>query len=183
VKKLLAMLKSFQDDAERRARTGRLLGLLFIAAGFALIGKAWDGAASINFVQGQIPYLLSGGFMGIALVITGCTLLFLVTIRAERRALHDKFDQMATLLGRNLNRLGVTNNGTAPGTGGEQVVAGMSVYHRTECKILEGKEGAVTITVQQAAAEGLSPCRACDPPKLAEVQGGSEPHNRATKGS
>ena len=176
MKKLLAMLKSFQDDAERRARSGRLLGLLFIAAGFTLIGKAWDGAASINFVQGQIPYLLSGGFMGIALVITGCTLLFLVTIRAERRALHDKFDQMATLLGRNLNRLGVTNSGAAaPGAGGEQVVAGTSVYHRTECKILEGKEGTITITVQQAAAEGLSPCRACDPPKLAEVQGGSKP--------
>lgn len=183
MKKLLAALKSFQDDAERRARSGRLLGLLFIAAGFVLIGKAWDGAASINFVQGQIPYLLSGGFMGIALVITGCTLLFLVTVRAERRALHDKFDEMTTLLGRNLNRLGVTNNGAAAGTGGEQVVAGTSVYHRSDCKILEGKEGTTTITVQQAAAEGLSPCRSCEPPKLAEVKGGTESDDRAKSGS
>jgi hypothetical protein len=179
VKKLLAVLRSFQDDADRRARSGRLLGLLFIAAGFVLIGKAWDGAASINFVQGQIPYLLSGGFMGIALVITGCMLIFLVTVRAERRALHSKFDEMTTLLARNLNRLGVGNNGAAAGTGGEQVVAGTGVYHRPGCKILEGKEGTTTITVQQAAAEGLSPCRSCEPPKLAEVQGGSGAHNSA----
>lgn len=176
MKKLLAMLKSFPDDADRRARSGRLLGLLFIAAGFALIGKAWDGAASINFVQGQVPYLLSGGFMGTALVITGSALIILVTIRAERRALHSKFDEMTTLLARNLNRLGVTNNGTAVGAGGEQVVAGTSVYHRPGCKILEGKEGTTTITVQQAAAEGLSPCRSCEPPKLAEVHGGNQTH-------
>jgi hypothetical protein len=176
VKKLLAMLKAFPDDADRRARSGRLLGLLFITAGFVLIGKAWDGAASINFVQGQVPYLLSGGFMGTALVITGSALIILVTIRAERRALHSKFDEMTTLLARNLNRLGVTNNGTAVGTGGEQVVAGTSVYHHPGCRILEGKEGTTTITVQQAAAEGLSPCRSCEPPKLAEVHGGNQAH-------
>ena len=173
MKKLLAMLRSMRDDPDRRARSGRVLGLLFILLGFALIGKAWDGAASINFVQGQIPYLLSGGFMGIALVITGCTLIFLVTLRSERKALHEKFDEMATLLGRNLNRMSVTVNGAASGPGAEHVVAGVTVYHRPGCKILEGKESAVTITVQQAAAEGLSPCRSCEPPRLAEVSRGA----------
>ena len=45
-------------DSDRRVRLGRWLGLIFIAGGFAVIGKAWDGAAEINFAQGQIPYLL-----------------------------------------------------------------------------------------------------------------------------
>lgn len=183
MKKLLAMLKSFQDDAERRARSGRLLGLAFITAGFVLIGKAWDGAASINFVQGQIPYLLSGGFLGVALVITGCTLLFLITVRTERRALHGKFDEMTTLLARNLNRLGVASNGAASGVAAEQVMAGTGVYHRPGCKVLEGKEGVTSITVQQAAAEGLSPCRSCEPPKLAEVQASPEAQGTPTTGS
>ncbi len=178
MKKLLAMLRSMRDDPDRRARSGRLLGLLFIVLGFVLIGKAWDGAASINFVQGQIPYLLSGGFMGIALVITGCTLIFLTTLREERRALHEKFDEMATLLGRNLNRMGASANGAASGPGAEHVVAGITVYHRPGCKILDGKENAVTITVQQAAAEGLSPCRSCEPPKLAEVSSSAESGSR-----
>ena len=167
MKKLLEMLRSMRDDADSRARSGRVLGLLFIALGFVFIGKAWDGAASINFVQGQIPYLLSGGFLGLALVITGCTLIFLTTLRSERRALHEKFDEVATLLGRNLNRMSASAAGSA--VGAEQVVAGATVYHRAGCRILEGKEEAVTITVQQAAAEGLSPCRSCEPPRLAEV--------------
>jgi hypothetical protein len=161
-----------RDDPDRRARSGRFLGLLFVALGFAFIGKAWDGAASINFVQGQVPYLLSGGFMGLALVITGCTLIFLTTLRSERRALHEKFDEVATLLGRNLSRMSASPGGSAAGA--EQVVAGATVYHRAGCRILEGKEEAVTITVQQAAAEGLSPCRSCEPPRLAEVSPGGE---------
>jgi len=111
--------------------------------------------------------------MGIALVITGCTLILLVTLRSERKALHEKFDEMATLLGRNLNRMSATVNGAASGPGAEHVVAGVTVYHRPGCKILEGKESAVTITVQQAAAEGLSPCRSCEPPRLAEVSRGA----------
>jgi len=170
VKRLLALLRSMRDDAERRARSGKLLGLLFVALGFAFIAKAWDGAASINFVQGQVPYLLSGGFMGLALVITGCTLIFLTTLRSERRALHEKLDEVATLLGRSLNRM--TVNGSAAGA--QQVVAGATVYHRPGCRILEGKDAAVTITVQQAAAEGLTPCRSCEPPRLAEVSSGAD---------
>jgi hypothetical protein len=172
VKRLLALLRSMRDDPDRRARSGRFLGLLFVALGFAFIAKAWDGAASINFVQGQVPYLLSGGFMGLALVITGCTLIFLTTLRSERRALHEKFDEVATLLGRNLSRMSASPGGSPAGA--EQVVAGATVYHRAGCRILEGKEEAVTITVQQAAAEGLSPCRSCEPPRLAEVSPGGE---------
>jgi hypothetical protein len=171
VKRLLALLRSMRD-AERRARSGKFLGLLFVALGFAFIAKAWDGAASINFVQGQVPYLLSGGFMGLALVITGCTLIFLTTLRSERRALHEKLDEVTTLLGRSLNRMSVSANGSAAGA--EQVVAGATVYHRPGCRILEGKETAVTITVQQAATEGLTPCRSCGPPRLAEVSPGAD---------
>ena len=138
---------------------------MFITAGFAVMGKAWDGAAGINFAQGQIPYLLSGGFMGLGLVITGATLLFLSTIRAERQLLTDKFDQMATLLGRNLSRMQFSSNGSASSSAnGSQVIAGETVYHRVECKILEGKDGLTTVSLEQADAEGLAPCRVCEPP-------------------
>ena len=165
MKRLRAVWQSAAGDADRRVRLGRLLGLLFIAAGFAVMGKAWDGAAGINFAQGQIPYLLSGGFMGLGLVVTGVALLFLATVRAERQVLTDKFDQMSTLLGRNLSRMQFSSNGSgSSSTNGSQVVAGATVYHRVECKILEGKDGLTTVSIEQADAEGLSPCRVCEPP-------------------
>jgi hypothetical protein len=177
VKRLRALWQSLWGDTDRRIRLGRFLGLLFLAGGFAVIGKAWDGASEINFAQGQIPYLLSGGFMGLGLVVTGATLLFLTTIRSERQILTDRFDEMARLLGRNLSRMQFSSNGSGTSSTNGQVVAGATTYHRAECKILEGKDGLTMVTVEQAHAEGLERCRVCNPPeaKTARDEEPSEP--------
>ena len=164
MKRFRALWQSLWGDTDRRVRLGRFLGLLFIAAGFVCFYFAWDGAASINFAQGQIPYLLSGGFLGLGLVITGATLLFLSTIRSERQLMTDRYDEMVRLLSRNLSRLQFSTNGHSS-SGSTQVVAGATTYHRAECKILEGKDGLTTVTVEQAAAEGLERCRVCNPPE------------------
>ena len=164
MKRFRAIWQSLWGDADRRVRLGRVLGLLFITAGFVTFYFAWDGAASINFAQGQIPYLLSGGFLGLGLVITGATLLFLSTIRSERQLMTDRYDEMARLLSRNLSRLQFSTNGHSAASS-SQVVAGATTYHRAECKILEGKDGLTTVTVEQAAAEGLERCRVCNPPE------------------
>jgi hypothetical protein len=167
VKRLRAVWESLWADVDRRVRLGRILGLLFVTAGFVVIGVAWNGAASINLrIDSQFPYLLSGGFLGLGLIVTGATLLFLSTVRAERQILTEKFDEMLTLLGRNLNRLQFSSNGSGSTNG--QVVAGANVYHRAECRILQGKAGLTSVTVEQASAEGLKPCRVCNPPE-AEV--------------
>ena len=166
MKRFRAMWQSMWGDADRRVRLGRILGLGFIAGGFAVFYFAWDGAASINFAQGQIPYLLSGGFLGLGLVITGVALIFLSTVRSERQLMTDRFDEMARLLSRNLSRMQFSSNGSGSTNG--QVVAGATTYHRAECKILEGKDGLTTVTVEQAAAEGLERCRVCNPPQPKE---------------
>ena len=162
MRRLKALWSSLFGEGDRRIRMGRLLGFIFITAGFVIIGLAWNGAASRNFITGQFPYLLSGGFMGLALVFTGSTLLFLATVRAERDVMLDRLDEMVRLLGRNLNRLSVSSNGAGDR---RQVVAAETTYHRAECKILQGKSGLSTVTVDQAAAEGLAACRVCDPPQ------------------
>lgn len=180
MKRLRSLWQSWWADIDRRVRLGRMLGLAFIAVGFIVIGKAWDGAANLVRVDSQFPYLLSGGFMGLGLIVTGATLLLLASVRAERQSMTDSFDDIATLLGRNLSRLQISSNGSA--TDG-QVVAGGGVYHRAECRVLEGKDGLTTVTVEQAAAEGLEPCRVCRPappapPKRSEtVTAGSETPN------
>ncbi len=168
MKKLRAAWQSLWVDVDRRVYVGRLLGLLFVTAGFVVIGKAWDGAASINFTTGQFPYLLSGGFMGLGLIVTGCTLLLLSTVRGEREVMSKKFDEVTKLLARSLTRMQASSNGVAGA--GEQVVAGETTYHRPDCKILQGKTGLAPVTVEQAVAEGLSRCRVCDPPELAKAE-------------
>ncbi len=168
VKKLRAAWQSIWGDVDRRVYVGRILGLFFVTAGFVVIGKAWDGAASINFTTGQFPYLLSGGFMGLGLIVTGCTLLLLATVRSEREVMSQKLDEVTKLLGRSLTRMQASSNGLAGS--GEQVIAGETTYHRPDCKILQGKAGLATLTIEQAAAEGLSACRVCDPPQLQKAE-------------
>lgn len=166
MKRLRAVWASLWGDADRRVRLARLLGFVLVTAGHVIIGVAWNGSASINFVQGQIPYMLSGGFMGLGMIVTGCVLLLLATIRAEREIVTELFSDMSRLLGRNLARAQFSSNGAGDSDG--QVVAAQSTYHRAECKVLVGKEGLTTVTVQQAEAEGLEACRVCNPPVPAQ---------------
>jgi hypothetical protein len=178
MRKIKAFWASLWDDADRRVKLGRTLGFAFIVFGFILIAKAWDGAANQNWAPAQTPYLLSGGFMGLGLIITGATLLFLSTIRAERQVMTELYQDMSRLLGRNLSRLQVTTSSNGAGhKSAEQVVAGATVYHRQGCKVLDGKDSLMTVSVEQAEAEGLEPCRVCDPPrtKKTEVEAGATP--------
>lgn len=163
-RRLRAMLASL-SDADARLRSARLLGLLFIAAGFVLIGKAWDGAASINLrIDSQFPYLISGGIGGLGLILVGCTLLVLAGLRAQQLEAARRLEELGRLLGRNLTRLELTSNGR-PVT---MVVPGETTYHLPGCSILAGKERSPAVPLEQAVAEGLQACRVCDPPVPAE---------------
>jgi hypothetical protein len=178
MRKIRAFWQSTWGTVDRRVKMGRVLGLLFITAGFVVIAKAWDGAASLVRVDSQMPYLLSGGFLGLGLIVLGTALLFLATVRAERELMTQRFDDMARLLGRNLSRMQFSSNGST-GTNGE-VVPGKSTYHRAECRVLEGKDGLITVSVKQASSEGLTPCRVCDPPKP-EEEPAAEPSTEASE--
>jgi hypothetical protein len=56
------------------AKATTYLAVGMMAGGFLLIVLAWNGAASIDYVQGQLPYLISGGVAGIGLIIGGIAL-------------------------------------------------------------------------------------------------------------
>ena len=62
--------------------------------GFVMIVFAWNGAANLDFIQGQFPYLLSGGVPGLALIITGAGLEY---IQAIRQITAERAKQMAEL--------------------------------------------------------------------------------------
>jgi hypothetical protein len=69
------------------SRLPTYVGRILIVVGFIMIVIAWDGAASLDFIQGQFPYLLSGAMPGLALIIVGAGLEYVQTVRqttAER---------------------------------------------------------------------------------------------------
>lgn len=76
----------------RQTRWLRVLGLLIATGGGVAIGFGWAGAAQVDCVECQIPFLLSGGAAGIGLIIFGVALMLLAQIRTESRRLGDRIE-------------------------------------------------------------------------------------------
>jgi hypothetical protein len=76
VEQFLADVYSLQipSQTERRERTLYEAGLVLAAAGFAIIGLGWWGASGTKYTYQEIPYVISGGILGVALVIIGAAL-------------------------------------------------------------------------------------------------------------
>lgn len=55
------------------------------------------------------------------------------------------------------------DDAAAPNPHDQNVVAGRSSFHSTECHLVTGREDMTTITRVEAEGQGLSPCRVCKP--------------------
>jgi hypothetical protein len=80
------------------AQSTTYLAVAMLVGGFLLIALAWNGAASLDFVQGQIPFLISGGVAGIGLIIGGVTLTIIQELRKTTAELATRLDRVAELL-------------------------------------------------------------------------------------
>ncbi len=70
------------------------VGVLLVVAGFIAMFLAWNGAAGKDFVQGQLPYVLSGGVVGLALVGCGLTVINVQARRADQAELLNRLETM-----------------------------------------------------------------------------------------
>ncbi len=59
------------------------LGIVLVLAGFGLLAYTWSRVAGTAIVPLQLPYIASGGFTGIGLVIVGVLAIYLGTKRRD----------------------------------------------------------------------------------------------------
>lgn len=150
------------------AKLGGQLGLLCIGIGFLLIGLAWNGAAGVDFVSGQLPYLLSGGFLGLSLVVLGVGLIVVENSRKDRsklevelRELHSSISRLAAAFASGAG----TNGRSTAHEPSAVVLLGRTSFHLPSCRLAEGKDLPES-TFDAAVSEGLTPCRICNPDPL-----------------
>ncbi|MHB8449768.1 MAG: hypothetical protein ACYDAQ_04850 [Mycobacteriales bacterium] len=147
---------------------GGKLGLIVIAIGLLVVGIGWNGAAGsggeidrVPVLQAQLPWLLSGGFLGLAIVVVGAALLIAHGHREDRVRLEARLVELvAAVQGQGPGRAPVA---AAPADVRGLVVAGTASYHEPRCRLAEAREDAELLTAEEAAARGLSPCRICRP--------------------
>jgi hypothetical protein len=138
-------------------KLGGVLSLVFVGAGLLIIGLGYNGMASNTLVAAQMPYLLSGGILGLALVVFGTGLMVNRSGREDRQRLEGVLLQLldAQQTGELHARVPADVDGL--------FAAGAASFHRPGCRLVDGREEVSYVTADEARARDLKPCRVCQP--------------------
>ena len=154
-------------------------GLLVIAVGLLVIGLGWNGMAGgggeVNGVpnlNAQLPWLVSGGILGLALVVFGAAMIVVHNARTDRARLEAKLDELVQALSRGATATATpyptaaptaTKATSAAAAPAGLFVAGASAYHDPSCRLVQGRDDVSYITAGEAEVQDLKPCRVCKP--------------------
>lgn len=144
------------------------LGYIFIVAGLIALFIGWYGAAGQSIVAKQIPYVASGGLLGVVLITVGNRVFLINDLRRDSGRL-DRLEEMvaelhAVLLARTDATAAAEPAGAASSAGAKpfRAVARGTIYHLPTCTMVDGKD-AVSISKGDISSRGLKPCRICTP--------------------
>jgi hypothetical protein len=168
---LAASLARLRKRAELVAtqRWLAVAGGVMIPLGAVLILAGWYGAAHTTLPWEQTPYVISGGLLGLALVVAGASFYFgywLTRLVGGER-------ELLAVLSRIEERLGAAE-GQRPAVpaGARGVVSGAgatlvatrsgSLFHRPECQVVAGRSPKELRAVD-VSAPGMSACKLCAP--------------------
>ena len=132
------------------------LSWALVGAGVLLLVLGWYGVSGESLTAKQLPYLVSGGLGGIALIVLAAALL---TTQDVHRQL-ERLDRVEQRVG-TLYDLLVEELVPAALDAAEVVrVDGGQTYHRPTCPLVAGKQ---TAPLGAADRLALAPCDVCGP--------------------
>jgi len=157
--------------------TRPVIGWILVALGALAIIVGYVGVARQVLVAKQLPYLISGGILGVAIVAVGVMFIGTEQIRRDSGRL-DRLEAMvaelhAVLLTR-ADAPTVVQDGHGPGPhadeagqvdGGPLLVAlpEGERYHAETCRVVQGKAAAMPVGLRTIQRLGLTPCPLCEP--------------------
>lgn len=156
-------------------------GALLLPFGVAVIILGWHGAAYGNVDQKQIPYVISGGILGLAIVVVGCFFFWAhwlyrlheqaeihheESLREQREMMKSLIDALSAGGGRTIGEgapqgVQVSANGRAVGRTFVATATGTN-FHTAGCPMVANRGGALR-TISEQEAEDMKPCRVCEP--------------------
>lgn len=134
-------------------------GAVLFPLGIVVIMLGWYGAAHASHVQQQIPYLVSGSFVGLGFMIVGALLYWahwLYRIYDQADVHHRELLEALRPSGPSPSDSAVSHNGTVLAT------ATGSTYHRPSCSVIERRRESARV-VASSERTRLQPCQICQP--------------------
>ncbi len=145
-----------------------VLGGVIAPLGLIVVLLGWWGAAHSPYVFEQLPYLISGGLLGVGMIFLGAFLYFTHWLtqlvkehRTQSAAVLDALQRLQDHLTQQAAGAPAAANGTHHAMTGEVLVATErgSMAHRPDCVVVAGKTGLRQVT----EADGLTACKLCGP--------------------
>ena len=160
-----------------------VLGWVLVGLGALALFLGWYGVSGQSLTAKQLPYLVSGGLTGIALIVLAGVFLATDDVRRQLSRVSElerKLDDLYGLFVADLAAAPPTSaaqpTSAVPPTSARtpsQAIGGLHTavvalpagtsYHRPDCALVAGKDGAETVSGAAIADRGLKPCRVCDP--------------------
>lgn len=144
-------------------------GAIGMALGLVLIVWGWFGAAHSPFSYQQMPYMISGGLLGLAFVFAGGFFYFaywltqlLGEARRDNAKLVETLTSIESLLAAGAPAAGAGAGAVVPAANGGRLVATTSgtMFHRPDCAVVANRD---KLRAVKADAKGFSACKICDP--------------------
>lgn len=80
------------------SRLPLIVGLVLMAAGWAVLYVGWWRASRLDIETGQIPYVLSGGFGGVGLLLLGASAIVVDAIQRMGHSAHRSVEEMVDVV-------------------------------------------------------------------------------------
>lgn len=157
---------SSRFDAERILA---IASALLLPLGLALILLGWYGAAHTPYLFEQVPYMISGGLLGLGLAVVGGLVYFgswVARGAAEQRRQNEEVAGLLREIREDLrggagsasapSRRAKSDNGRAPFV----ATAKGDMLHHPDCTVVAGRGDLRSIS---ATGDGLAPCTLCNP--------------------
>jgi hypothetical protein len=154
-------------------RAQLIAGAVALVLGLLLIVFGWYGAANTPYIFEQVPYMISGGLLGLGLLFVGGFVYFSYWVTRLVRESRSQADRAEEALLRIEVVLQQSSNGSAPtpspSRGRSRAAKSPSkpyvatkdgaMFHLEGCSVIAGRPGLRRV----GANTDLEPCRLCDP--------------------
>lgn len=147
----------------------RVAAVLMLPLGIGAILLGWHGAAHTPFLFEQVPYLISGGLLGVGLLASGGLLYLASWLAQSAHMAADRDRHLQELMIEVRDTLRDLQAGRAAGVAATGIAAEApaawvatpsgTMFHRPDCRVVADRDD--LRRVEQPA--DLRPCGLCDP--------------------
>jgi hypothetical protein len=139
-----------------------LIALALLVLGVVLVLLGWYGAANTNILTEQIPYFISGGLLGMALIIVAGIVGSSASLSRENRDMHRDLTNVIGSSSGGGQLRSVPSPKRPASNGGVYLVPGGHSFHQAGCPIVEGKHS-TELSLEEALSAGYTACKLCGP--------------------